>query len=624
MLEFTGIHVLNNISLAEKEPTVTELSFENGFENSQVKLNKKFAVSYIPSTSSSKYNKNLPFVDITERYTVLFYGNFYNAQDCRNYLKNNSIEIRSNDICEIVLGLYILKGIKVFGLINGYFSLLIYDRITDTLVLSRDCYGKKNLYYYADDQKLNFATSIEHILNYNIDKSINHSALYGYFIHNYNPLHDTIIKGINKLKPGYAIISQNGGIEIKQWYILPETNIRLESYESAVNQLEMLVDNAVKIRLGGEDNIGCFLSGGIDSSIVTAIASRYKSNLPTFNIGFPNHPFFDETKWALIAAKHLKTDHRTIEVTENHLIETLPNVLDSLDEPFADSSVVLLYILAREAKKEINSVLTGDGADEVFGGYRKHLAHYKVAKSHKYRLLAKTMLPFFSLIPQTRKGKISDKARQLAKFLVGLSLMPSERYVRWASISTRKEVNKLLCNSEENADYYAFIKQLTDTLNKNDSIGEITKADIQLVLHGDMLQKLNFGLSPHALNARSPFIDHRVVDYALSLPDSYKVYGNFRKRILQDSFKTYLPEELFTRSKKGFELPLQSLLSGAFFDKIDKEYLNRDFVAEQGLFNFKYTEELKKRLFKPNVGDTPAKIWALVVFQHWYKKHLGI
>ena len=119
----------------------------------------------------------------------------------------------------------------------------------------------------------------------------------------------------------------------------------------------------------------------------------------------------------MIAARHLKTDHHTIEVTENHLLENLPDVLDSFDEPFADSSVVLLYILAREAKKEIDTVLTGDGADEIFGGYRKHLAHYKVAKLHKYRLLAKAMLPFFSFIPQTRKGKISDKARQLAKFL---------------------------------------------------------------------------------------------------------------------------------------------------------------------------------------------------------------
>lgn len=622
MSGFTGVHFLNNTSQTEitnKESSVFEFPFQKEIQN----YNGKFTVSCRLS-ANCEHNEIKPYIDITERYTVFFYGNLYNIHDCRKYLENNSVVIKSNDIREIVLGLYILRGIKGFEIINGCFSLSIYDKISDTLILSRDRYGKKNLYYYSDNQKLIFATSIEHILKYKIDKSINHSALYGYFIHNYNPSHETIIRGVNKLKPGYAIISQNSDIEIKQWYTLPETNTSQESYESAVSHLERIIDDAVKIRLEGENKIGCFLSGGIDSSVVTAIASRYKSDLKTFNIGFPDHPFFDETKWALIAARHLKTDHHTIEVTENHLLENLPDVLDSFDEPFADSSVVLLYILAREAKKEIDTVLTGDGADEVFGGYRKHLAHYKVAKLHKYRLLAKAMLPFFSFIPQTRKGKISDKARQLAKFLEGLSLTPSERYVQWASISSRKDINKLMYNPVENTDYYTFVKQLTDTLNKNDLIGEITKADIQLVLHGDMLQKLNFGLSPHVLNARSPFIDYRVVDYALSLPDCYKVYGNFRKRILQDSFKKYLPEELFTRPKKGFELPLQSLLSGEIFEKIDKEYLNKDFVAEQGLFDFKYTEDLKKRLFKPNVGDTPAKIWALVVFQHWYKKHLEI
>jgi asparagine synthase (glutamine-hydrolysing) len=562
-----------------------------------------------------------PFTDPTGRYTLVFNGEFFNFQEHRQRLANGGYPFRSHSDTEVILALYAEMGLECLNLINGFFAFAIYDKMLDTLVIARDRFGIKPLLYHVDKNRLVFASEMKAMLKYDISKKLNQSAMYGYFVHNYIPGFESIITDIKKLPPGHVLVSEKGNITVQPWYQLPNAGTLSPNYNEACKTLDSLLDDAVKLRLISDVPLGCFLSGGIDSSVIAAVATRHKPDLMTFNIGFSDQPFFDETHWAKMAAKHLKTNHQTIDVTNRDLLDILPSVLDYLDEPFADSSAILVNILSRETRKKVTVALSGDGADELFAGYRKHLAHSKAIEWQKYRFLAKLANPVLRTLPQTRSSSFGDKIRQWAKFSDGLSLSPAERYIQWASISSGKEVTRLLGSEFEKSGYSKYIDQITSGIARNESIGEITKADLQMVLHGDMLPKVDLMSMANSLEVRPPFLDFRLVEYVLSLPDSYKVWGQTRKRILQDTYRDQLPGELFTRPKKGFEVPLTSWMRGEMFHTIDKELLNKQYVVEQGLFNPQVTEKLKKQLFSPNVGDTPAKLWALIVFQHWYKKY---
>ncbi len=563
-----------------------------------------------------------PFTDLEEKYTIVFNGEIFNFQEYRDFFEHYfGYPYKSKSDTEVILTMYHQMGLEFLNHLNGFFAFAIYDKLEDTLIIARDRYGIKPLLYHVDNNRVVFASEMKAILKYDIPKSLNQSAMYGYFVHNYIPGFDSIIQNVHKLPPGHVLISEKGNITIQKWYKLPEPATYSSNYNEACKTLDSLLDDAVQLRLISDVPLGCFLSGGIDSSVIAAIAARHKPDLMTFNIGFPDNPYFDETKWAKLAASHLKTNHQTIEVTNRDLLDILPAVLDYLDEPFADSSAILVNILSRETRKHVTVALSGDGADELFAGYRKHLAHARAIKFQKYRFAAQLSYPILRTLPQTRNSSFGDKARQWAKFSYGLSLSPAERYVRWASISSGKEVSKLLMGDYNNSGYFDYIDKTTHKLDRHESLGEITKADLQMVLHGDMLPKVDLMSMANSLEVRPPFLDYRVVEHVLSLPDSFKVLGQTRKRILQDTYKTQLPQELFTRPKKGFEVPLTAWLRGEMFQAIDNNYLSKQYVTEQGIFNPTVTESLKKQLFSPYVGDTPAKLWALLVFQHWYKKY---
>lgn len=567
---------------------------------------------------------DLPYYDYSQRFSVSFNGEIYNARECEHWLVQRGYYVTSPDIREVVLGLFIESGIDGFEQLNGQFVIALYDKLEKKMILVRDKYGIKPVYYYCNGNVLIFASRIRHIMSFDIPKYLNYSAVYGYFKHNYTPGLSTVLSNIYKLAPGHALIASSMGLKIQRWYSLPPVSTCTMSLDKSCDKLEALIDNAVEIRMKTNGQIGCYLSGGIDSTVIAATAKKFCSNLITFNLGLPEQPFFDETHWALLASKHLKTEHHTVNINVNTIEEALPEILDNFDEPYADSSSILLYILAHATKKSITTVLTGDGADELFGGYRKHLAHFRAANMQKGRLLLSLMLPFLNLMPKSRKSRFNDTIRQLTKFAQGIKLKPSERYAAWASIASEKDIDRLLKNITGKSDYNDYIGQLTAHLNIDENIGEISKADIQLVLHGDMLPKIDFAHRIHDLTARSPFLDSSVVEYALSLPEQYKVDHNSRKKILQQTYRKYLPAELFSRPKKGFEMPLQQFLRGIFFNKIENEYLNKEYIIEQGLFNVNETERIKNQLYSSNVGDIPARLWALVVFQHWYKKHYDI
>ena len=563
-----------------------------------------------------------PFTDKTGRFSIVFNGEFFNYLEHRNSLSHKGYVFKSNSDTEVLLALFIEHGIDCLKLINGFFAIAIYDKQQDTLYLARDRFGIKPLLFHYNETRIAFASEMKALLCYDINRTINNSVLFSYFVHNYIPGNESIIESVEKLPAGHYMVCANGKFEVTLWYTMPQPGTSIETYEESVKQLDTLLDDAVKLRLISDVPLGCFLSGGIDSSVIAAIATRHKPDLMTFSLGFPDQPFFDETKWAEIAAKHLNTNHQSFQITNNELLDILPSVLDYIDEPFADSSAILVNILAKQTRQHVTVALSGDGADELFGGYRKHLAHYKAINYKKYQRLAQVVNPILKLLPQSRNNTITDKIRQIARFTEGISLTPEDRYIQWASISSFNNVHDLLLNNLEPNSYRAYIESITASIKSNESIGEITKADLQMVLYGDMIPKVDLMSMANSLEVRPPFLDYRVVEFGLSLPNKYKVYGSSRKKILQDTYRSKLPGELFTRPKKGFEVPLTNWMRNELFQLIDKDFLKKEYIIHQEIFNYRTTEKLKKQLLSNNVGDSPSKLWALIVFQNWYKKYI--
>jgi asparagine synthase (glutamine-hydrolysing) len=417
---------------------------------------------------------------------------------------------------------------------------------------------------------------------------------------------------------GSAILTQS-------YYQLPASpsDVVLD-YSKAQQNLVTLLDEAVQDRMIADVPLGAFLSGGIDSSVVVALASRHTDRLKTFSIGYTDNPFFDETHYAESVAKKFGTEHNVFRLTTSDIESEVEAVLNSLSEPFADSSAIPLYILSKKTKQHVTVALSGDGGDELFAGYNKHKAEYALRHQTYLSPLAKLLNPAFRLLPASRNSWSANKIRQAKKYLGGLTLSPRDRYWNWAGILNDIEVFRLIdLDGSENKDYQDRCLNILKGYVHTDTLFDFLCTDIQLVLQGDMLVKVDRMSMANGLEVRSPFLDHRVVEFALSLPDRYKIMGAMGKRILQDAFRNVLPAEIYDRPKKGFEVPLLSWFRGSWRSRIEKEYLSDDFISQQDLFDLESIRLIKSKLFSSDPGDSVATVWALIVFQHWWKRTMA-
>ena len=433
------------------------------------------------------------------------------------------------------------------------------------------------------------------------------------------------------LEPGqYAQISSTN-FEIKPYYKIEydrqHVNNNHDSYEHQQKHIRELVEESVKDRLVSDVPLGTFLSGGIDSSIISGIAKKYKDDLHTFSIGYKDEPFFDETNYANLVAKKFNTNHTVFSLTNDDLYEHLFDILDRIDQPFADSSAIPTYILSKKTKEHITVALSGDGADELFSGYNKHAAHLKAMEGGPLNSVLKAVGPLLKYVPKSRNGALSNKIRQAEKFGNGLNHDQTERYWSWASIAPEHKAMQLLndeikgqiihekCNLHKS--------KLLESIKTENDFNELLLADMQLVLPNDMLRKVDLMSMAHGLEVRVPFLDHHLIDYVFQLPVSSKINGQMRKRILQDAFKDFLPQELYNRPKKGFEVPLLKWFRTSLSSLIKDDLLSDRFIEEQNIFDLKGIRKLKKRLFSMNPGDAHATVWALIVFQWWWKRYFA-
>jgi asparagine synthase (glutamine-hydrolysing) len=455
--------------------------------------------------------------------------------------------------------------------------------------------------------------------------------LYTYLQLNYIPAPDTIFTHVKKLLPGHYIKIGRQKIDIQPYYEIPYNHDKAErnsvSYDVAKENVKLLLEQSVQRRLVSDVPLGAFLSGGIDSSIVTGLASKHKPDLHTFSIGFKDEKFFDETHYARLVAKHFKTQHTVFSLTNHDLYTHLNTILDYIDEPFADSSAIAVYILSKETRKHATVALSGDGADEMLAGYNKHAAFNRVINPGLKENVVLALGPLWKLLPKSRNGSISNKIRQLARFSEGMKLSAQDRYWQWAGYATKEETLSMLHPNLRTGsglkDYLSRRKTILQTLPERENINDVLLLDMKLVLPNDMLTKVDLMSMANGLEVRVPFLDFEFVNYIFSLPSHYKITGSLRKRIVKDAFRDLLPEELYHRPKKGFEVPLLKWFRHEMKSLITDDLLSERFINEQQIFDYTEIQKLKAQLFSSNPGDIHARIWGLIVFQWWWKKYMA-
>lgn len=560
-----------------------------------------------------------PMHDASERYILALNGEIFNFKELKAELLN-AVQLQSGTDTEVLLHLLINNGIdKTLPLLNGFFAFAFYDKLENKLILARDRYGVKPLMYAVQENALVFASELKALFPFNPLKEIDENILHAYFQLNYIPDPHSIFKSVKKLGAGtYLSIAQNQ-MQEKIWYQLPVAIQK--NTGNAVKQFVELLDNAVQKRLIADVPLGAFLSGGLDSSAIVALASRHQKNLKTFSIGFSDEPYYDETSYAEIVAKHFNTQHQSFRLSTKDLLSHLFDALDYFDEPFADSSALAVYILSKKVREHVTVALSGDGADELLAGYNKHRAEYQAQHLKLISPLAKPLAKLIDYLPQGRGSYINNLFRKANRF-AGVAAMPqARRYWEWCAISNQSYTSNLLKAAANLPKLSEIKKHYTAGINES-NFNSILAADFNLVLAGDMLVKVDRMSMANSLEIRNPFLDFNLVDFCFQLDPGFKINAKQGKLILRQAMQHTLPSVLLNRPKKGFEIPLLKWFKNELSDYLFNDILAEQFIKEQNIFQFSEIERLRKKLYSNNPGDTPQQIWALLVFQYWWKKYV--
>ncbi len=570
---------------------------------------------------------NQPMEDDTGRYTIIFNGEIFNFRELRQQFLAD-LPFRTTSDTEVLLQMYIRLGKDCLKHLNGFFAFAVFDKQSNSIFLARDRFGIKPMHIYCDDNMTVFASELKAIFQFPIKRQLDYNTLALYLQLNYVPGEYSMIQNIKKLKPAhFATISSSGIITTAAYYDVPykpgeKISSSITSYDSAKSTLKKLIEESVVRRLVSDVPLGTFLSGGTDSSVITSCAAKHVKGLNTFSIGYKDEPYFDETKYANLVALRCGTHHTVYPVSNNEMFEQIFSVLDYIDEPFADSSALAVYILSQKTRQKVTVALSGDGGDELFAGYNKHKAEMRARAHSVSNLLLQNSLPLLKMLPKSRHSRLGNLFRQLERFSEGLQLSAAQRYWRWCVLNPQPEALKLLRNQNftDTGELEKRKSFVLDAVKENGDLNDVLFADVQMILPGDMLTKVDLMSMANSLEVRVPLLDYTVVDFAFSLPVEYKINGSETKKILKDAFREDLPPEIFDRPKHGFEVPLLKWLRSGLKPLTD-ELLSRDFISNQQIFEYAEIEKVKQKINSDNPGDVHAHVWGLLVFQYWYKKY---
>lgn len=563
---------------------------------------------------------NQPYTIPGSNCSLIFNGEIFNFIELKQQLEDSGTSFNSHSDTEVLFHLLKRDGLKCLEQLNGFFSFAFYDGRSNEILIARDRMGIKPLYYHTDGNNLTFASELTALISLGVKKEIDIPSLALYFQLTYIPAPYTVLKDVKKLEPGcYITLKKGEKPKTGRYYDLIEKFEGKEISDNPVKELRDLLTDSVRRRLIADVPLGTFLSGGIDSAIITALAQREHSSVSAFTVSFPETPFFDESALASLLAKKHGVKHHILPAEGKDIPQGIEDTLNCLDEPFADSSSIAVNILSRKVRSSIKVALSGDGADELFGGYNKHRAMLRSVEPGITEELIRQTGMIWRNLPSSRSGLWQNKIRQAAKFSVLASLSPEERYWHLAAFSDPFFVRSLLRTRDEKEEdnRRSYLLRSFNPLSPIES-GLLT--DMMMVLPNDMLTKTDRMSMCHSLEVRVPFLDHRIAELALKIPVSQKINRNKGKLILRKTFGDLLPDEILSQKKKGFEVPLGKWLREYASDQIE-ELFSRNRIESQGLLQTEIVWNLKENFLAGNDGQA-TEVWQMLVFQRWYQQNM--
>ena len=548
---------------------------------------------------------------------IVFNGEIYNFRELRRDLEARGATFRTSSDTEVILRAYELEGPECVRLLRGMFALAILDERARRLFLARDRTGIKPLVYSWDGQRLLFASELKGILeDPSFPRTLDRNALGEYLTHHYVPAPRTIFSAARKLPPASTLVLplDGGAPVVSRYWTLRFSPSGSTSEAEWVDGLRAQLESAVRSHMVSDVPIGAFLSGGVDSSAVVALMARASSSpIRTFAIGF-DQADFDELDYARQVARRYGTEHHEYVVTPNAL-EVLPKLIWHFDEPFADSSAIPTYYVSQITRQHVTVALSGDGGDENFAGYRRYARAVELRSSGAGA--AGLLRPLIALAARVLPVGAPGQAYAALRAAAGV-----EQYFRLVTYERAETLRRLLAPglrglADSAADATIF-SRLEAEIGTGDYVSALQQIDIRTYLPDDILTKVDRTSMAVSLEARVPLLDHVLMEYVATIPSSLKLRAGIGKYLLKRAMAEYLPEEILTRRKMGFGVPLAAWFRGDLRDMARDVLLSRS-ARERGVFCIAEVERLL-RVHESGRRDWSARLWAIMCFELWMRE----
>ncbi len=596
-----------------------------------------------------------PVFNCDRSVVVMMNGELYNYREVRADLEKRGHKFETETDTEILPHLYEEYGDAMVDHVNGMFAFALWDTRKKKLLIARDRFGEKPLYYGVFDGKLIYGSEPKALLAHpSVKPEINLDALRHCLSFDYVPAPMSIYKGISKLPAGHLLTVENGEIKTRRYWNLswqkPDregglvtrhdhgngANAQLDrpalpngqasaSFDSKASDLKELLSDAVRMRLVSDVPLGILLSGGIDSSTIAAFATQHATEkVKTFSIGFEEDSF-DESKYARLVAKHLNTEHHEEILSAGKAGDLVSEIGTWLDEPLSDGSLIPTYLLSRFVRQHVTVALGGDGGDELFAGYPMYYAHKAAGYYAAIPSFIRNGLiePVVNALPVSTKNMSFDyKAK---RFVAATKFDAVTRHHSWFGSFSIDQHERLLTPDVLNNSGGDIYKGAREMLPLSDATTEIERMqflDINFYLAEDILTKVDRAAMAVSLETRAPFLDPRVARFAASVPLEYKLKGSKGKFILKEAVKDLIPAEIINRPKKGFGIPVAEWLKGRL-NPLLHDMLAPERLKSQGLFNADYVQTLIKE-HETGIASHHKELWTLLVFQLWWENFLAV
>jgi asparagine synthase (glutamine-hydrolysing) len=552
---------------------------------------------------------------------MVFNGEIYNYRVLRQRLQGRGHRFATDGDGESILHLYEDLGTDCFAHLNGMFAIAIWDANRHRLILARDRIGQKPLYYSVHDSRLVFGSELKALAEVEgVCGEIDPAAIDEFLTYQYIPPPGTIWKGVRQLPPGHFASFENGRVSVEKYWNFDPTVERPCDRHEAMEQLRELLTDSVRLRLQSDVPLGSFLSGGIDSSLITALAQQQTPDpVRTFSIGFPVADF-DETAYAAQVAAHLGTQHQRFEVMPSG-VEIIDKLVWHYDQPFADSSAVPTWYLSELTRREVTVALSGDGGDELFAGYDRYRALWLSERIKGWFPLHRVPgIGYVQRLPDSNRQR--SIIRRGKRFLEAFGESAPRRYLNWLQIfpeSMRAELyNDDFVRTLPDSDPFDFLQSAWDRSQGRDVVTRASLTDILTYLPFDLCTKVDVASMAHGLEVRQPMLDYRVVEFAASLPVRLKFRGGRGKLLLQDTFGSLIPQSIFTRPKMGFGIPI-----GTWFRNELVPLVHDTILSPEARINAYFRPAAVAEVFRSHQAGEQNhgyRLWNLLILEKWLRQ----